>query len=138
MLNVSNKFQIISISSFVFILAGLVIFLSSPGWSGEFWFDDFPNIVNNPAIQIQSLDYVSLLKSTSPTASGSGMTRPVSYTTFAVNYYFSGLHSYASGESVSMPNGVYVSIIVIFLIIISAFFSQRTPIANSNNNNNLP
>ena len=74
MLDVSNKFQIISISSVVFILAGLVIILSSPGWNGEFWFDDFPNIVNNSAIQIQSLDYVSLLKSTSPTASGNTKT----------------------------------------------------------------
>ncbi|MEN8158310.1 MAG: cytochrome c biogenesis protein CcsA, partial [Bacteroidota bacterium] len=45
-------------------------------------------------------------------------------TYFGVNYYFSGLHSYASGESAPVPKGVYIAVIVVFIIIISAFFFQ--------------
>ncbi|MCU7835966.1 MAG: hypothetical protein KZQ83_12040 [gamma proteobacterium symbiont of Taylorina sp.] len=78
----------------VFLLIVIVIFLSSPGWSGDFWFDDFPNIVNNSAVKIQNLDLLSLYGASAPITSGSGMTRPVSYSTFAVNYYWSGMDPY--------------------------------------------
>lgn len=47
-------------------------------------------------------------------------------TYFGVNYYLSGLHSYASGDSVPIPKGVYIAIIVIMIIIVAAFFSNRT------------
>ncbi|MCK4992020.1 MAG: cytochrome c biogenesis protein CcsA, partial [Bacteroidales bacterium] len=46
-------------------------------------------------------------------------------TYFGVNYYFSGLHSYASGESAPVPKGVYVAILIILTVIISAFFSWK-------------
>ena len=47
-------------------------------------------------------------------------------TYFGVNYYLSGLHSYASGDSIPIPSGVYIAVVVILIIIVSAFVSNRT------------
>ncbi|MEN8157872.1 MAG: cytochrome c biogenesis protein CcsA [Bacteroidota bacterium] len=46
-------------------------------------------------------------------------------TYFGVNYYFSGLHSYASGEAAPVPKGVYVAIVVLLIVILSAYFSKK-------------
>jgi cytochrome c-type biogenesis protein CcsB len=46
-------------------------------------------------------------------------------TFFGVNYYLSGLHSYAQGDPAPVPKGVYIAIFVMFIIIISAYFSNR-------------
>ena len=46
-------------------------------------------------------------------------------TYFGVNYYLSGLHSYASGDAIPVPKGVYVAVIIILILIVSAFLSNR-------------
>jgi cytochrome c-type biogenesis protein CcsB len=46
-------------------------------------------------------------------------------TYFGVNYYLSGLHSYAQGEAAPIPAGVYIAIFVVVVLIISAFFSEK-------------
>ena len=46
-------------------------------------------------------------------------------TYFGVNYYLSGLHSYAQGEPAPIPSGVYIAIAFTFVIIIAAFFSEK-------------
>lgn len=46
-------------------------------------------------------------------------------TYFGVNFYLTGLHSYASGEKVVTPNFVFVSIGIVTLISILAYFKQR-------------
>lgn len=46
-------------------------------------------------------------------------------TYFGVNYYLSGLHSYAQGEPAPVPSGVYVAVILAFILIIAAFFSEQ-------------
>ena len=46
-------------------------------------------------------------------------------TYFGVNYYLSGLHSYAQGEPAPIPSGVYVAVVLIFILIIAAFFSEQ-------------
>ncbi len=46
-------------------------------------------------------------------------------TFFGVNYYLSGLHSYAQGEAAPIPTGVYVAVAVIFGIVIGAYFSEK-------------
>jgi len=42
-------------------------------------------------------------------------------TYFGVNFYLSGLHSYAKGDPVPVPTFVYVSIVVVFLLIAAAY-----------------
>lgn len=46
-------------------------------------------------------------------------------TYFGVNYYLSGLHSYAQGEPAPIPTGVYIAIILVAILIVAAFISDR-------------
>ncbi|HSH52154.1 MAG TPA: c-type cytochrome biogenesis protein CcsB [Bacteroidales bacterium] len=46
-------------------------------------------------------------------------------TYFGVNYYLSGLHSYAGGNPVPVPKFVCISVVMIFLLMILAFYRQR-------------
>ena len=46
-------------------------------------------------------------------------------TYFGVNYYLSGLHSYAQGEAIPIPGGVYVAIAVVFMVILAAYFAEK-------------
>jgi cytochrome c-type biogenesis protein CcsB len=47
-------------------------------------------------------------------------------TYFGVNYYLSGLHSYAQGEPAPIPAGVYIAVVIVFIVIFTAFISERT------------
>lgn len=46
-------------------------------------------------------------------------------TYFGVNYYLSGLHSYASGDPVPVPSFVYVTVIVLVLICFMAYMKYE-------------
>ncbi len=46
-------------------------------------------------------------------------------TYFGVNYYLSGMHSYAQGEPAPVPTGVYIAVVIVFVVVIAAFFSER-------------
>ena len=43
-------------------------------------------------------------------------------TYFGVNYYLSGLHSYAAGDPVPIPPGVYYTVIILALISALAYY----------------
>jgi hypothetical protein len=48
-------------------------------------------------------------------------------TYFGVNYLLSGLHSYAAGDKVSIPNSVWISVaIVLFIVIIAKIKNRRS------------
>jgi len=46
-------------------------------------------------------------------------------TYFGVNYYLTGLHSYAGGEPVPIPTGVYLGVLMVLLLIIAGFVSEK-------------
>lgn len=46
-------------------------------------------------------------------------------TYYGVNYYLSGLHSYAAGDPVPIPSWVYIMVTVIFAISIAAYWKKR-------------
>ncbi|NJX14177.1 cytochrome c biogenesis protein [Tamlana crocina] len=46
-------------------------------------------------------------------------------TSFGVNYYLAGLHSYAAGDPLPIPSFVYVLVVFMVLIAILAFFRER-------------
>lgn len=46
-------------------------------------------------------------------------------TFFGVNYYLSGMHSYAQGTPPSIPKGVYVIIVLIVVLIFGAYKSEK-------------
>ena len=46
-------------------------------------------------------------------------------TYFGVNFYLSGLHSYASGDPVPVPNFIYYTIEIVFVVAIIAYYRKR-------------
>jgi hypothetical protein len=46
-------------------------------------------------------------------------------TYFGVNYYLSGMHSYASGDPVPVPTFVYVAVIVLVAISLLAYTKYK-------------
>ena len=46
-------------------------------------------------------------------------------TYFGVNYYLSGLHSYAAGDPVPIPQWVYISVMLLIIISILAYWKKR-------------
>ena len=50
-------------------------------------------------------------------------------TYFGVNYYLSGLHSYAAGDPVPIPTFVYYTVGVVFITIVIAYFRNRRNLA---------
>jgi len=45
-------------------------------------------------------------------------------TYFGVNYYLTGLHSYAGGDPVPVPNFIYISIFSLISLLIFAFWKR--------------
>ena len=76
--------------------AGLLFFILAVIYANSFdcsWhFDDYVNIVENAGVQIKTLSWQDIGKSLYGIAGGGRWQRPVSYFTFAVNYYFDGLN----------------------------------------------
>jgi cytochrome c-type biogenesis protein CcsB len=54
-------------------------------------------------------------------------------TYFGVNYYLTGLHSYAKGDSAALPASVYQTIIIIGVITILAIVNQKVVLKNKEN-----
>jgi hypothetical protein len=46
-------------------------------------------------------------------------------TYFGVNFYLSGLHSYASGDKIITPNFVYYSILIISILGLASYFRVK-------------
>lgn len=85
-----------------------------PGLSGDFVFDDHPNIVGNPALRIFDGSLASLLE-----ASGAGLSsslgRPLSLATFAANLHFWGDAPFSFklvNLLVHLANGLLVYVLV--------------------------
>ncbi len=76
------------------VLIGLLIAVMRPGLHGTFLFDDNPNIVENKAVHLHSLDIDALQNSLSGPKAGL-LGRPVSVITFALTHYFFGLDPFA-------------------------------------------
>ncbi len=51
-------------------------------------------------------------------------------TSFGVNYYLSGLHSYAAGDPIPIPNFVYVLALLMLVIAFAAYFRNKSFNAN--------
>ena len=75
------------------VACALVALIYWPGLSGDWLFDDFPNIVENPAVQPHNTTLASLLNAmySSP---ASEFKRPLASLSFAMNYLAGGLNPY--------------------------------------------
>jgi protein O-mannosyl-transferase len=79
---------------FFLLLILLTILVYYPGLSGDYLFDDTSNLLQNKALDIETLDMDSL--QSAAYSSGSGMLRrPISMASFALNRYFFGIDPYS-------------------------------------------
>lgn len=81
-----------------------------PGLSGGFLFDDYPNIVDNKAVQPTSATLPSIINAALSSPS-SDFKRPLSSLTFAVNYLITGLDPYwmkLTNLAIHLLNGLLV------------------------------
>lgn len=46
-------------------------------------------------------------------------------TSFGVNYYLSGLHSYAAGDPLPIPTFIYVLVVLVIVVSVLAYFKKR-------------
>jgi cytochrome c-type biogenesis protein CcsB len=46
-------------------------------------------------------------------------------TFFGVNYYLSGMHSYGAGDPPPIPNALYISIVIVFALIVGAWYAEE-------------
>jgi ABC-type transport system involved in cytochrome c biogenesis permease subunit len=53
-------------------------------------------------------------------------------TYFGVNYYLSGLHSYAKGDPVPVPSFVYYTVAIVFVVSLVAYLRERGNMAKEN------
>ena len=81
----ANKYAFTFISLFIILIA-----VYSNSFYGDWHFDDFANIVNNPYIQIKSFSWPEI-KHFVHGFYQSGLSRPLSYLSFALNYKFGGM-----------------------------------------------
>ena len=72
------------------LLVVLVVWAYWPGRGGGYVFDDFPNIVDNTALHVTSLDWHTWIAALFSSEAGT-LQRPLAMLTFALNHYFTGL-----------------------------------------------
>ena len=78
-----------------------------PGLGGTYFFDDYPNIVDNLRLHVDSLDWRRWLQAAWSSPS-SDLQRPLSSLTFALNYFFDGLNPWpmkACNLAIHLLNG---------------------------------
>jgi ABC-type transport system involved in cytochrome c biogenesis permease subunit len=47
------------------------------------------------------------------------------FTYFGVNYYLTGLHSYAAGDPIPVPIWIYVTVVTMFILSVVAYFRSK-------------
>jgi hypothetical protein len=104
-------------SPWVAILA-LTLAVMLPGLNGGFLFDDNPNIVENNAIHLQTINFDSLRASIEGPHAGP-LGRPISVLSFALTHYFFGLDPLAFKAinlAIHVINGLLVGWLVALLL----------------------
>ncbi|HUB91123.1 MAG TPA: hypothetical protein VMA74_15470 [Dyella sp.] len=87
---IQHRWPIAGLLILGFILTAAIYW---PGLSGSFFFDDFPNIVDNKGVQPTDASLPSLINAALSSPS-SEFKRPLSSLTFAANYLLTGLDPY--------------------------------------------
>jgi hypothetical protein len=106
------------------VILGLLLVALTPGLSGDFLFDDNPNIVSNEAIHIEELTFAALKHSLEGPAAGP-LGRPVSVLSFALTHYFFGLDPFAF-KAVNLAIHAMNGLLVAWLVALLLRTPQRT------------
>jgi hypothetical protein len=113
----SQRFQL---APFLALILALLITAAAywPGLHGSYVQDDYPNIVDNPDLQIKtaSISNLSLAALSSP---ASELKRPLASLSFAANYLFTGLDPFwmkLTNLMIHLLNGVLIYMLALTLI----------------------
>ncbi len=79
---------------FFALVCALTAVIYLPGLSGDYIFDDLPNLLNNKRLQLDTLDMESLQGAVLSSGAGT-LRRPISMASFALNRYFFGVSPYS-------------------------------------------
>ena len=79
---------------FFALVCALTAVIYVPGLSGDYIFDDLPNLLNNKRLQLDTLDMESLQGAALSSGAGA-LRRPISMASFALNRYFFGVSPYS-------------------------------------------
>ncbi|MDE2178841.1 MAG: hypothetical protein KGJ50_11125 [Xanthomonadaceae bacterium] len=93
-----------------------------PGLSGGYIFDDYPNIIENPALQVRHADWATL-KAAALSSPSSEFHRPLSSLTFVANYMTTGLAPFGwklTNLVIHLLNGVLVYLLARALLCAAA------------------
>ena len=90
----NNSFQNLSPGWLFAVICLLTVIIYLPGLSGDYMFDDMPNLLHNPQLDITSLDSQSMQGAAFSSGSGK-LRRPVSMLSFTLNRYFFGIDPYS-------------------------------------------
>jgi len=90
-----SNFSIKYLPSWLFAtICLLTVIIYVPGLSGDYMFDDMPNLLHNEQLNIASLDTESIQGAVFSSGSGT-LRRPVSMLSFTLNRYFFGIAPYS-------------------------------------------
>lgn len=115
----------------LFAILCITVVAYAPGLSGDYLFDDFPNIVDNKHIQITTLDLASL--QSAAFSMGVFLDRPISMISFALNHYFFGiapLSFKAVNLGIHLANGIALFVFVVLLL--KAYKQRFAPSLSTN------
>jgi len=105
----------------------LTVIIYVPGLSGDYMFDDMPNLLHNAQLNIESLDTESLQGAVFSSSSGM-FRRPVSMLSFTLNRHFFGIAPY-SHKVVNLVIHLLTGIGLYLLsrLVISSYRQYRNP-----------
>src|SRR5215213_2675874 len=83
----------------------LVLAIYWPGLNGGFVFDDYPNIVDNPTLKLDTLDGPAWRAAAFSSDAGS-LQRPIAMLSFAVNTYLAGMDPFAMKATNVVIHGI--------------------------------
>lgn len=116
------------------LLAAALLLLSAiaywPGLSGGFLFDDYPNIIHQPAVQATSLDAESLARAAN--AFGGPVGRPLAMVSLAIDHAFWGMNPWgykATNLAIHLVNALLVFVLVRRLLESAGAARTSTPYA---------
>jgi len=95
----------------------------APGLSGIFFFDDDANIAGNHVVHLAAIDLDGLRALLFQGKQVGPLARPLSYLSFGIDYYFSGLSPVAykaTNIAIHLASGVAVYVLVYLLLVAAA------------------
>lgn len=98
------------------VISAIVVYL--PGLNGPFVFDDRANLIEQPQIHVSKLNFENLLRATRSSGSGP-LGRPIAMASFAVNYYFAGLNTFAyktTNLAIHLVGGLLIYLLTVRLL----------------------